>query len=71
MSAVATRAGRKPAGFVILYRRGEENFCPVCQGRNWNVDRVSAECAWCGMVLGFAQPTEAPAITFTLKPKEN
>lgn len=32
-------------GHVVVYRRGEQQRCPGCGGRAWEVGRTMAECA--------------------------
>jgi len=38
----------------MLYWPGETNRCPCCQGKAWNVGRVTAECAACDHPLPLA-----------------
>ena len=48
-------------GYRPVYRTGDH--CPGCDGAQWTVGRVSAECAFCGTALPLAQQGEkgAPA----------
>lgn len=43
-------------GYVILFRRELSNACPGCGGCNWNVGRVTAECAFCDTAIPLAEP---------------
>lgn len=52
-------------GYHAIFRRGEVNRCPGCQGRSWHVGRISAECAACGTALDLAEGavlTVSPAV---------
>jgi hypothetical protein len=52
------RARRKvPGAFrrMPVYHHDEGTRCPDCDRQQWNVGRVSAECAFCGAILPFAR----------------
>lgn len=38
-------------GFRPIYHRNAVNHCPGCNGAQWYIGRVSAECAFCGTAL--------------------
>jgi hypothetical protein len=42
-------------GYQVLFRDGEINHCPGCNGTNWYVGRVTAECGRCGTALPLAE----------------
>ncbi len=35
-------------GYHNIYRDGEVNHCPGCDGTSWHIGRITAECARCG-----------------------
>lgn len=39
---------------AILYRWNAANHCPDCGRAQWDVGRVTAECAFCGTILTIA-----------------
>jgi hypothetical protein len=61
LNARATIPGRRRAsnplarGYQVLFRDGEVNHCPGCNGTNWYVGRVTAECGRCGTALPLAE----------------
>jgi len=42
-------------GYAIVYRPGVSNHCPGCGRSQWYLGRSSAECAFCGVALPFAE----------------
>lgn len=44
----------RPHPYVALYHPDEDNHCPGCNGRNWQVGRSSAECAFCATAIPLA-----------------
>lgn len=42
-------------GFQVLFRADQVNHCPGCNGTNWYVGRVTAECGRCGTALPLAE----------------
>ena len=42
-------------GYQVLFRAEEVNHCPGCNGTNWYVGRVTAECGRCGTALPLAE----------------
>lgn len=42
-------------GYQVLFREGQINHCPGCNGTNWYVGRVTAECGRCGTALPLAE----------------
>jgi hypothetical protein len=61
LSAAASVPGGRKAhnlvarGYQVLFRVGEVNHCPGCNGTNWYVGRVTAECGRCGTALPLAE----------------
>ena len=47
-SSFPEQSGR---GFRPIYHRGSVNHCPGCDGVQWYIGRISAECAFCGTAL--------------------
>lgn len=41
--------------YLALYRLGERNRCPGCQGEQWIIGRMMAECGQCGSALPLEQ----------------
>ena len=46
-------------GYVVVYRREASNACPGCGGSNWNIGRVTAECAFCDTAIPIAENRRA------------
>jgi hypothetical protein len=42
-------------GYQVLFRADQTNHCPGCNGTNWYVGRVTAECGRCGTALPLAE----------------
>ncbi|MGI9360544.1 MAG: hypothetical protein ACR2O7_03105 [Parasphingorhabdus sp.] len=42
-------------GIVILYHTGQPSQCPGCGGANWNIGRITAECARCTFAIDLVQ----------------
>jgi hypothetical protein len=42
-------------GYQVLFRAEQVNHCPGCNGTNWYVGRVTAECGRCGTALPLAE----------------
>ncbi|MGE5721657.1 MAG: hypothetical protein ACM3YM_04275 [Sphingomonadales bacterium] len=40
-----------PHGYAPVYHEGRVNYCPGCDGAQWTIGRVTAECAYCGTAL--------------------
>lgn len=38
-------------GYQIMFRPDAVNHCPGCDGTNWHVGRITAECGRCGTAL--------------------
>jgi hypothetical protein len=43
-------------GTVTLYHRDEVNQCPECQGTQWHIGRVVAECVRCKAAFPLVSP---------------
>lgn len=53
-------------GFRPIYHRNSVNHCPGCNGTQWYIGRVSAECAFCGTALPLQE-----VITKEARPSRN
>ncbi len=41
--------------YQVLFRADQVNHCPGCNGTNWYIGRVTAECGRCGTALPLAE----------------
>lgn len=55
---VDMRAIQSERGYLVIYRRAENNRCPGCGHSAWHVGRVVAECAHCHTAIPLCSPNE-------------